>query len=109
MSFYCNGKKGICDKIKNSHEFCPLGCEFGDGTGGYDIPDEPMTNGDRIRAMSDEELGSWLCSIMADCDEKCPGRNWCKFGHKGTIAWLKEPTSISLQTIVNNSSEAKND
>lgn len=49
------------------------------------------TNGDRIRAMTDEELGNWLCSIMADCDEKCPGRNWCKTGHKGTIAWLKQP------------------
>ena len=52
---------------------------------------DPLTNGDRIRAMSDAELGSWLCSIMANCDEKCPGRNWCKTGHKGTVAWLKQP------------------
>lgn len=52
---------------------------------------QPKTNGDRIRAMSDEELGYLLCSIMAGCDEKCPGRNWCKFGHMGTIAWLKQP------------------
>lgn len=68
MSFYCNGKKGICDKIKNSHGVCPLDCEFGDGTGGYDIPDEPMTNGDRVRAMTDYELADFLNRVKRPCD-----------------------------------------
>lgn len=27
---------------------------------------EPMTNGDRIRAMSDEELTEFLCRVKAD-------------------------------------------
>lgn len=35
----------------------------------------PMTNADRIRAMSDEELAEWLtCPVCkyANCTSKCP-------------------------------------
>lgn len=54
---------------------------------------KPMTNADHIRAMSDEELGNWLCSVFTVecCDRSCPGREICKPGHKGIIDWLKSP------------------
>ena len=45
-----------------------------------------VTNADRIRAMSDEELKDFLCSIM-----KC---EFCKFdGWDGCelLEWLKQP------------------
>ncbi len=48
-----------------------------------------MTNGDRIRAMTDRELAAFLCNISS-CDEnKCPAFEYCSFGHTGTIAWVK--------------------
>lgn len=43
---------------------------------------DPMTNGDRIRAMSDEELAKW----MAECNaygEHAEASQW--------LPWLKEP------------------
>ena len=51
-----------------------------------------MTNGDKIRSMTDEELQKWLCSIMTAecCDRSCPGRDMCMPGHKGLYDWLKQ-------------------
>lgn len=53
----------------------------------------PMTNADRIRAMSDDELAKWICSIMTAecCDQRCPGRDICTFGDNGLIKWMKQP------------------
>ena len=53
-----------------------------------------MTNGDKIRGMTDEELQKWLCSIMTAecCDMSCPGRDMCTFGHNGLYDWLKQET-----------------
>ena len=50
---------------------------------------KPLTNGDRIRGMTDEELAVLLCDIN-DCNGKCPGLEWCHFGHKGLIDWIKQ-------------------
>lgn len=51
-----------------------------------------MTNGDKIRSMTDEELQKWLCSIMTEecCDMSCPGRDMCTFGHNGLYDWMKQ-------------------
>ena len=51
-----------------------------------------MTNGDKIRSMTDEELQKWLCSIMTAecCDMSCPGRDMCMLGHNGLYDWLKQ-------------------
>lgn len=50
-----------------------------------------QTNADRIRAMSDEELAKFLCSIL-DCEsEKCPGLAYCALGKNGCADWLKQP------------------
>lgn len=55
----------------------------------------PMTNGDRIRSMTDEKLGAVIAK-MSDCGNGCPAREYCM----GTtmlgctnvvIEWLKQP------------------
>lgn len=55
--------------------------------------EKPQTNADRIRAMSDEELAKWLCSILTAecCDRSCPARYMCDFDDNGLIKWLKQP------------------
>ena len=54
---------------------------------------EPITNADRIRAMTDEELAKWLCSISTAecCDRSCLARYMCDLGDNGLIKWLKQP------------------
>ena len=55
-----------------------------------------LTNADRIRAMSDEELAMFLCnfrSYNADVyiSEGCKAEQYCHAGHTGTIDWLQQP------------------
>ena len=54
---------------------------------------KPMTNADRIRAMSDEELAEFLCGISTAecCDRSCPARHICGYGDSGMIKWLQQP------------------
>lgn len=64
---------------------------------GFIAPDtKPMTNADRIRAMSDEELLDFLsqykfCDI---CDEGCDA---CIYGgecDERLLDWLKQPAEV---------------
>lgn len=49
----------------------------------------PITNADRIRAMSDEELAEWIETI-ADCD-MCPMRKNCHGSCRlKWLGWLKQ-------------------
>ena len=54
---------------------------------------QPLTNADRLRAMSDEELSEFLCSILSKtrggCSE-CVAADYCYPGHTGMIDYLKE-------------------
>lgn len=60
--------------------------------------EKPITNGDRIRAMSDEELAEWLssfgaiCEICSDntfaCDDETIACGRCVVG---ITNWLKQP------------------
>ena len=54
-----------------------------------------MTNGDRIRAMTDEELAFFICCRCRDCSiVTCPGAELCngKDGiANGMVKWLKQP------------------
>lgn len=52
----------------------------------------PGTNADRIRAMSDEELAEWLCSLMTAecCDQRCLARDICNLGDNGLVKWMKQ-------------------
>ena len=55
----------------------------------------PMTNADRIRAMSDEEIALWLC-LNYSCT-KCPGKYLCTINdgkHNGLTKWLKQPVGV---------------
>lgn len=75
MAFWCNGAKRICDDCDN---LC-AGCKDFDGTGGQDI--EIVTNADRIRAMSDEELADLFSAIADDgrsCTLICTNYDKCK-------------------------------
>lgn len=49
------------------------------------------TNADRIRAMSDTELGVFLCSVSECSGDKCPGASCCGPGRNGCVEWLKQP------------------
>ena len=64
-------------------EYCedgwPNGCD-------HWTPKKPMTNADRIRAMTDEELREFLCS-NTQC-EVCGYEAW---GGCELLKWLKEP------------------
>lgn len=50
-----------------------------------------MTNGDRIRSMTDEEIASFICKICVRecCDLTCPARNICADGDNGLQKWIK--------------------
>ena len=63
------------------------------GSYGLDTDPEIITNADRIRAMSDDELAKWLCSIMTAecCDRSCPARDICNLGDRGLVKWMKQP------------------
>ena len=53
-----------------------------------------MTNVDRIRAMSDEELARWICSHNTPdfCEQICPVRDICEFGEIDLLSeWMKQP------------------
>lgn len=48
-----------------------------------------MTNGDKIRSMSDMELSRELCKISGVCSE-CIVHDMCYEGHSGFEKWVKE-------------------
>ena len=59
----------------------------------YPKPRKPITNADRIRAMTDEELAEKLCKMQ--CYGVCPdGKDWAICDkddcQKCWIDWLKE-------------------
>lgn len=51
-----------------------------------------MTNGDKIRSMTDEELQKWLCDLIPGtfCCLKCPGYFQCVDIGSGMEYWLKQ-------------------
>ena len=63
---------------------CKTDCVRADGNYGYTFCDKythpPMTNADRIRAMTDEELAKLLC---------CNG--WRMIEQKECLEWLQQP------------------
>ena len=77
-----------CANMDNEYCFaCDNGNQF-----------KPMTNAERIRSMSDEELARWLERIRLCCSTDLCGRN-CPFvevcyssaeAPKETLDWLKQ-------------------
>lgn len=56
----------------------------------------PMTNADRIRSMSNEELSKFLGEFRS-CDSDgypcsgCKAERYCYAGHTGMKDWLQQP------------------
>ena len=48
-----------------------------------------MTNYEKIKGMTPEELAEFLCSKMQICS-LCEARDCCSVGHTGYIDWLKK-------------------
>lgn len=91
MSFYCNGMKGICTEMKTTR-YCPMDCKFSDGTGGHHVE----TNGDRIRAMTDEELAEFLCGVYdeEETDKFICGTIIPNYYEEAICDWLKQPCEV---------------
>ena len=62
----------------------------------YPKPYRPLTNADRIRSMSDEELAAWIASMATVC-ECCAEINECESPEcfnkclHGVEDWLQQP------------------
>ena len=69
---------------------CKTDCVRADGNYGYTFCDKythpPMTNADRIRSMTDDELNNFLRKV-AYCMDKCPYEYW----GKKSLGWLQQP------------------
>ena len=73
-------------------------CRTGSGLtwpcGAY-VP-KSVTNADRIRSMSNEELSKFLCEFRS-CDSDgypcsgCKAESYCRSGHTGMEDWLQQP------------------
>ena len=85
------GTLGCCDTISNEWRY---NCD--DGMRLFDER-KPMTNADRIRSMSDEELASLFGVWVADCDNNdVPCKEYCSYYKScgdAWLAWLKEEVS----------------
>ena len=57
----------------------------------WDFIPKPITNADRIRVMTDEELAAFLCNQqdVTGCS-MCVAIDFCHYGHTGMIDWLKQ-------------------
>lgn len=64
-----------------------------------EVETKPMTNGDRIRSMSDEELAKFISEFCdsSDCEDpggiKCPMYNYCPMDKLGVswLGWIQSP------------------
>ena len=77
-------KDGKCRKFSDNTavSYCVMG----------PCPEQKLSNADRIRAMSDEELAEWICSLMTVecCNQRCPARDICNLGDNGLVKWMKQ-------------------
>ena len=87
--FYCNGKKDFCE----DHDRCSTNCRYFDCSGG-EYREVPMTNADRIRAMSDEEMAVVMYHPFCDkrTDKECKAFGDC---NQCALEWLQQPAEDS--------------
>lgn len=68
----------------------PVACPLEAALGNTGVANEnPITNGDRVRAMSDEELGRFLAAVENRRSAAGGGAFWKGAAH--AIEWLKQP------------------
>ena len=54
---------------------------------------KPITNGDIVREMSDEELSEFMCHNVSNGTVNCAfcaAAEFCRMGHNGWLDWLKQ-------------------
>lgn len=81
-------KDGVCRKFSDDTvlSYCVMG----------PCPEQKLSNTDRIRAMSNEELSKFLCEFRS-CDSDgypcsgCKAERYCHTGHNGMEDWLQMP------------------
>lgn len=85
--FYCKGKKDFCE----DYDRCLTNCRYFDGSGGG-YRKVPMTNANRIQAMTDDELAwelmLWRCEAVArhhGISSEYPDTQ------KTILEWLQQP------------------
>lgn len=61
-----------------------------------------MTNSEKLRFMSDEELGQWLCDHMSCYGGGCPAHRKCRSIHNGMIKWLKQEVDDDKDKVIDN-------
>ena len=70
----------------NEHEECGL------------FKPKKMTNADRIRTMTDEELAEFMCHNVSNGTINCAfcaAEEFCHMGHNGWLGWLKQEEAPS--------------
>ena len=82
-------------RIEACNEACRMGADALRAQQERENP-KPVTNADRIRAMSDEELAVWLCDLFSvdTCYTHCPGYDFCNDAgglSNGLKKWLQQP------------------
>lgn len=87
---WCDGKSPITD-------IC-IECRYVDVNGHQEPSNwkpQAMTNADRIRSMTDEELAEFICSKLKGCImTTCPGEELCNGTDgkaNGLKKWLQQP------------------
>ena len=82
---------------------CDLCVKFDDCPFRYDLDAQcsefelkPMTNGDRIRATSDEILADWMSKIEAKCYGRCGRESDVERFRSQWLDWLKEEAKDGL-------------
>ena len=79
-----DGVASVAKPFGNGMDVCPV-------CGSPSTIGKPVTNADRIRAMTDEELSQFLCSWHnAEECHHCVAERFCEYGHTGMIDWLQQ-------------------
>ena len=74
-------------KVKEYNKICPL------TNMATPVTEYRMTNADKIRSMTDEELSAFLCEKFDCRSESCPGIELCKPNEgkaNGILRWLQK-------------------
>lgn len=84
------GKIGVCWGTKEC-EACSCGgdeskCDFYDYVRERASLSQKQTHADRIRAMTDEEMAKWICTIECEPVEDCATRD-CR---ECVLEWLRQ-------------------
>ena len=89
----CKGS-GYITLTRMYDDLCGIGCKPCPSCNGTGFHEVDMTNAERIRAMSDEELAKWLCQWCTCVEGYCPGVKMCVFSAgkaNGLLKWLQQP------------------